>query len=351
MAKMAQLRDLRRDDPSFVPDASLPVAEDDPLLCGRPLPHRAVFYPLGFAVQIATNNRTILDAARESWGGFRQRHARPMLQYNVLVTEEGTAECPPAPVSRAQGHLLSSVADAHNHIVCDLQAGFAFACLSRGTLRDRSYLRYCMIESPVLTLICSSYATPIHAACVSRHGRGILLCGDSCAGKSSLAYACARAGWVFTTDDASYLLHGATEPRVLGNSRKMRFRPSAQELFPELHGLGITPRAQGKPSIEVPTSNMAGIATTDEAAVHCIVHLNRQPSADSNLDAELLPLDSAFALRRLHQSSYPAEIEQRHSAAIERLSTIEFYELRYHDLQRAVDRLDLLALGVRTPVP
>jgi hypothetical protein len=318
------------------------ASDSDPLMSKLALPLCAVFYPLGFAVEITTNAQEVLNAARESWGHLHQRHTNPMLKLRIGITDGGSADCPLAPVVRAQNHLLSIVADSHNHAVCDLKAGFAFAWLSHATLQHRSYLRYHFIESMALVLISTSYATALHAACVSRHGRGVLLCGDSGAGKSSLAYACARAGWTYTSDDASYLLCDSDQPRVIGNSHQVRFRPSARDLFPELVGRSLTPRAEGKPSIEVPTSELPGLTTADEASIHYIIFLNRQPTAV----AELQPLPKAAALRRFHKSLYPVEeIQQSQAATLQHLSTAETYELRYRDLSHAVDRLELLARG------
>ncbi|MDT7814744.1 MAG: hypothetical protein QOJ42_4660, partial [Acidobacteriaceae bacterium] len=227
---------------------------EDPLLCNVELPLREVFYPLGFAFEIVTNRQAVLDAASESWRHSRQRDAGPALQLRIGVTPGISGNCPPTPVARGQQHLISMVADAQNHAICDLNAGFAFAWLTEDALQNRSYARYHFLEAIALVLISTTHATPIHAACVSRHGRGMLLCGPSGTGKSTLAYACARRGWVFTSDDASYLRHHASDLRVVGNSHQVRFRPSAKDLFPELRGRGITPRAEGKPSIEVPTA-------------------------------------------------------------------------------------------------
>lgn len=324
--------------PDIYPTA--PVPEDDPLRCKVALPLRATFYPLGFAVEVITNSHAVLDSADESWGHLRQRHWKPLLQLRITVAEEGFADCPPAPVVRAHRHLLCIVADAHNQAICDLSTGFACAWLSRSAVQYRSYLRYHFMEAAALVLISTSYATAIHAACVSRHGKGMLLCGDSGAGKSSLAYACARAGWTYTSDDSSYLLCDGNPPNVIGNSHQVRFRPSANDLFPELHGRGITPRAEGKPSIEVPTSDLPGIVTADEAKVHYIIFLNRQPGAV----AELVPVSKALALQRFQQALYPVEeIRERQAADLQRLFVAEIYELRYRDLHHAVDRLDRLA--------
>jgi hypothetical protein len=318
------------------------TVEGDPLLCKMELPLRGVFYPLGFAVEISTNSQLVIDAARESWKNLTPRHSSPMLRIGIAVTGAETGGCPPAPVVRAHRQLLTIVTNPENQAVCDLGAGYAYAWLTYGTLHHRSYLRYHYIEAIALILISNTYATAIHAACVSRHGRGVLLCGDSGAGKSTLAYACARAGWTYTSDDACYLLRAAGQPRVAGNSRQIRFRPSASELFPELGGREITPRAEGKPSVEIPTAELRGLVTEDEAPVHYIIFLNRQTSAG----VDLVPFSGAAAMRRFHQSLFPEdEVQQLRAAALQRLSAAAVYELRYCDLQHAVDRLERLVRG------
>jgi hypothetical protein len=180
----------------------------------------------------------------------------------------------------------------------------------------------------------------LHAACVSRHGRGMLLCGPSAAGKSTLAYACARRGWVFTSDDSSYLRHHASDLRVVGNSHQVRFRPSALDLFPEQRGRSITPRAEGKPSIEVPTAELPGIITADEALVHHIILLNRLPSDY----AELRPLPREAAQQYFRQYlQLPDKIQKMQLEAAKSIATADVYELRYQDLEQAIECLDLLA--------
>jgi hypothetical protein len=313
---------------------------EDPLLCNVDLPLREIFYPLGFAFEIVTNRQSVLNAASESWRHSRPRDAGPVLQLRIGVTPGISGTCPPAPVARGQQHLISLIADAQNHAICDLNAGFAFAWLTEDALANRSYARYHFLEAVALILISTIYATPIHAACVSRHGRGMLLCGPSGTGKSTLAYACARRGWIFTSDDASYLRHHASDLRVVGNSHQVRFRPSAKDLFPELRGRSITPRAEGKPSIEVPTAELPGIVTADEALVHHIILLTRVPSAY----AELRPLPREAAQQYFRQYlQLPEKIQKMQSEAASSFATADVYELRYQDLDQAIECLDLLA--------
>jgi len=348
MIELAQQPSRDADIPATdVSDLALPAPDNGNVILTLPLPYRAVFYPLGFAVEVFTNKEAVLPIVDECWGGFRQLHANPPLQVRIEVRDDGPAECPPAPVIRLQRNLITVVADGHNHAVCDLTHGFSLVWLSHAALQHRKYLCYHFIETSASILITTLYTTPLHAACVSRYGHGILLSGDSGVGKSTLSYACAKAGWTFTADDGSFLLRDRDEPRVVGNCHQIRFRPSAKELFPELQRRDLTPRVQGKPSIEVPTSELR-LITAEQATIHSIVFLNRQPSAI----ADLVPLPRGTAIERFRDlfGSFVEEIRETQIATLQQLSDVDAYELRYRDLQPAIDRLDLLARGKREPV-
>jgi hypothetical protein len=328
------------------PSLSVPEPNNDPFRCKIPLPYRAVFYPLGFAVEVITNEEAVLAIVDDLWGNLRQLQKNPLLQIRIVVSEGGSDGCPPAPVMRAQRNLLTLIADAHNHAVCDLTHGLSLIWLNYASLHHPKFLCYHFIETAACSIIAPAHATGLHAACVSRYGHGLLLTGDSGAGKSSLAYACARAGWTYTSDDGSWLLRNGDQPLVVGDCRQVRFRPAAKELFPELQDRDLTPRVQGKPSIEVPTSEL-GLITAEQAIVRSIVFLNRQPSAV----AELIPVPRETAFQ--HFENFLAnvgEVRQSHIEILQRISTIDVYELQYRDLQPAIDRLDQLARGTETPI-
>ena len=311
----------------------------DALLCDMELPLRRVFYPLGFAVEILTNNPEVLEAAHESFGHRRLRQGSTTLQIRVGVTESEGSQCPPEPTRREYNHLYSMVADTENQALLDLKTCASFVWLNRDALKSRLYLRYNFLEKVVYLLLGASVVTDLHAACVSKNGKGILLCGDSGAGKSTLAYACARAGWTYTSDDTSYLINRSSVPRVIGHAHRVRFRPTAKALFPELEGREITPRMEGKASIEVPVSELPPIDTATEATMHSIVYLNRYPSATG----ALVPLPKRTATERMCKELYSAgEIRAKHERSLEKLAGIPTYELQYCGLDQAIDQLETL---------
>ena len=320
---------------------STPGRPQDALLSDFELPLRRTFYPLGFAVDIITNDFDVLEAATESFGHRRLCRGRATLQVRIGISEGGRSTCPPEPTRREYNHLYSLVADGENQALLDLRNCTSFVWLTKAALNSRLYFRYNFLEKVVYLLLGASVVTDIHAACIGKNGKGILLCGDSGAGKSTLAYACARAGWTYTSDDTCYLINGLKSPRVIGHAHRLRFRPEAKDLFPELENRSVTPRMEGKPSIEVRIGDFPclRIRTAPEASVHSIVYLNR----DSLSRARLARLPAGTATLRTRQELFSAgEIREKHEAILQILSDVPTYELRYWHLHDAIRKLDEL---------
>lgn len=321
-------------------EAALSGRPQDALRSDMELPLHEVFHPLGYPVEILTNHPAVLECARETFGHARPSRTASVLQVRIGVTCEPGLECPPVPTRREFNHLYSLVADVENQALLDLKTGVNFTWLTQAAVSNMVYLRYNFLEKVVYLLLGASVVTDLHSACVSRKGKGILLCGDSGAGKSTLAYACARSGWTYTSDDTSYLINDSNPPRVIGHSHRARFRPSSKALFPELEHHPVTPRLEGKPSIEVPISRLPVPHAATEATVDFVVYLNRYPSAQ----AKLIALPNGTATRRMSSDLYSAgEIRAKHERILEVLSDIPTYELQYSDLYQGVEALDRLA--------
>jgi hypothetical protein len=299
-----------------------------------------VFYPLGFGVELATNSREVLDSAAEVWGHLHARQIASTIQIRILINESSATDCPSAPTYMGHRYLMSLIADSNNYAICDLRTGFGYASISRAALQHRLYFQYHFMEAMALGLLSATHATALHTACVSLHGQGYLLCGPSGAGKTTLAYACARAGFTYINDDCSHLLRDTQPPRVVGQSHKIRFRPHSRELFPELIHRELTPRMEGKPSIEIATEELVGIKTMQEATIHRLIILDRQPSGP----ARLKPIPTYMALDRFHENLYPTkELRGEQIKAVKALSEVRAYELRYSSLDDAIRCLKTLA--------
>ncbi len=337
-----QSLDLRSvEELRFAHARSEPIASADPVLSRAELPLQQTFYPLGFPLQICTNSPDVLSLAAECWRGFHPLFEIEPMRFHVGITAGGPSLCPPAPTSRVRLHLFSHVADGENFSVSDAARAFTFIWLAESTLAHREYVRYFMLHPSAMYHLAARYAIGIHGACVAWRGDGILLCGDSGAGKSTLAYACARAGWTYTTDDGSFLVNGREDSLVVGNCRLLRFRPSAEEFFPELRGRPTMQRAEtGKPSIELNTAPFAQLDTAFSAPVKHVVFLNRT----GDLKPDLLPFPREVARAFIFQRGIGIpEVADLQIAAVDRLLDRGVFELRYTDLHWAVERLARLA--------
>jgi len=314
----------------------------DPLHVSTPLPYSVEVYPHGFPVSIVTNVPAVLAAANESWAEWRQKYAEAPVEVTCLVIGTGTPDAPAPRSFRARHNLFASVADAGNFICSDLTGGSALVCVTEATVARTEFFRYHFLEASAYSLLDVRHTASVHAACIMLDGHGILLAGDSGAGKSSLAYACARRGWTYISDDSTAVVLRDEGRTVLGNPRSFRFREKAGQLFPEFQGLKGRRRGYGKPTIEVPTASLPAIRTGLEAQIDYVVFLNRH-SAKSGA-VKLVAVAREEALRRLYWQPWPPELEigRNRLSAVERVLGAEAFEMHYRDLDSAVDRLQQL---------
>src|SRR5947209_5352582 len=94
------------------------------------LKHRTTCYPLGFPLEIASNSERVLDAARETWAGYKPLFKAWPMQVRIAANESEDRHCPPQPKCRLEHHLVTNVADSDNYIVHDISQGFSFGAVS-----------------------------------------------------------------------------------------------------------------------------------------------------------------------------------------------------------------------------
>jgi hypothetical protein len=234
--------------------------------------HRARFYPLGHPVEIRTDSEAVILAARLLWDAW------PMLFCTTPVPFEITTHDGPAPASRPSFEAPRG----RFRLWCDDDNSASFDFAARcGRMRiscdfvAQPRFRHDFLIPLVLTALDSVFFVPLHAACVARDGRGVLLCGDSGAGKSTLSYACARRGWTFVSDDVVHLTPGRQHLGV-GGSHLIHLREPARALFPELHSLQIGIAPNGKQALEIDAATQ-GFRTARRTIAGQCFFLRRRP--------------------------------------------------------------------------
>jgi serine kinase of HPr protein (carbohydrate metabolism regulator) len=293
-----------------------------------------MFYPLGYPLYLETNSEAVLRAAAESWGVFGpMREAEPMRL--KVVVEPGGEEATP-PVYRSQDHLLTISGGKANFAVCDYTRRLGYCHLSEAAAANRPFASYYFLEAMAFHLLTQWYVAPVHGACVAKGGAGVALCGDSGAGKSSLAYACLKQGWTYVSDNESWLVRADEPPRLIGNPSRIRFRDSAVALFPELSGLVPALHANGKMSIHLRTAGQ----TQCESHVNFVIFLDRQSDAPGAFTRT--PREAAFAKLLAGVPLYEPRIRREHERALRRLTELPVLSMRYSSPESGVACLEEL---------
>jgi hypothetical protein len=319
--------------------ADIELTLHDPVLSEFELPQRAVYYPFGFALELQTNSEEVIRAAEQSWGLFTPEFDGTPVRISLGVSENSQSPLPPPPGFRSRGHLMSIVSDAENFVICDFSRGFAFGWVTPAVAANHGFLRYHFLEAAEASLLDQLHLAPIHAALVARNGKGVLLCGESFAGKSTLAYACARAGWTYVSDDGTCLLRDRNDSYGIGNPHVIHFREDAKGLFPELVDRLVTTRTNGKPSLEIFIRELP-ISLATGSAVHHVVFLNRGESGPARLKHYSKSEFLLWCERCISYGEEDVRAAQRRS--YQRLAGVGTWEMDYDDLDSAVKCLEAL---------
>lgn len=309
----------------------------DPVLSRVPFEHRALLYPMGFPLEVETNSPAVIKALRKSWEMFSPQFAEKAVRMSVGVTDSHGQEPVKTPAIRSRLNLLSIVADAGNFLSADFASGCIFGWLTTGLLENESFCRFHFLDVTVLTVLQQRHLAPIHGALVDRNGKGMAFCGNSAAGKSTIAYACARAGWTYVADDATYLLQNSPRPYAVGNSHVVHFREGARDLFPELRGRVPYIRPNGKFGMEAYTRDLP-ITTAPGTTIEHIVFLSRIEGARSKLTRCEATKSTEWCSRFVEWGDAATRLRQLE--AYRRLHTCNVWDFEYSDITNAVARLE-----------
>jgi hypothetical protein len=310
----------------------------DPFGYGIELPLQTEVNAHGFLMRVITNSRDVIQTAEETWAGFPLLFTDHALEFRVVVSDNEQAKRPSDMSTRAQGHLLLTRSDEEDFAVGDLEKGFAAFWVSPASARDHQFFCNYHLNNVMYLMLWHAHMTMVHAACVTRNGRGVLLCGPSGAGKSCLAFACALQGWTFVTDDGVSLARRSSGRLVVGTPRGMHFRPTAVEVLPELVGHLVLIEPWKKLSFIPAANGFPEFRRAVHANIDAVVFLNR----DAGGTARLLPMSAEEAFSRMDRELPLMEQIEDQRLSLRRLVEARSFELRYTDLYDAVNVLESL---------
>jgi len=316
----------------------------DPLGRSFPAPLVEHFTPLGAHLRLETNSPEIAQACRASFGRYGSPSSPDSRDAEIvirLLVDNAFNEVPPwpDPVFRSQRDIFYISVGRQNTVIADLEKGFAAGFVAPAMARDTTFLRSTFLECLVLTLLTQGKAsthTYIHASAVALGDRGLIFCGPSQSGKSTLAFACARRGFRVVSDDVVYLREQDEELNVWGKPWHLRFLPDYLRFFPELSQNRAALRFDGKDCFEIDVDAVLPGHTQTRCKPEAIFFLQRCAT-----QARYEAVDSHEALQLLSRDLVydRPEVMERHRRFWLRLIRKGCYRLCYDEHLDAVVEL------------
>ncbi len=311
---------------------------------------------LGAAFEFVTASRQLLKIVHSAYHGLPRHRlpaSPPRMRVRLVLSEpadgkrrtDRRGEPPPFAMLSAPG-LLCGASPAAAIAVMSAQERSALIVVPRELLRFPYHVRYELIELAVFTLAARvQQLMPLHAACVGRGRRGVLLIGDSGAGKSTAVLHCALRGLTVVSEDSLFVapqsLLATGVPNFLHVQREsLRFVPAADARL--LRRAPSIRRRSGVRKLEVDLRQARFRLAPRPPEIRALVVLS---SRGAGHEPQLVPLPQAQALARLRQSQPYAASQPGWAVFTERMRGVPSFELRRgtHPQESAAVLAELLA--------
>jgi len=229
----------------------------------------------------------------------------------TLHVREMDEPCETFPLFRARGNFARIRFTPGDSFWFNLRTREVFGTCSPEMADDGR--RWCVHILPAILGILSATidVAPIHAACLARKGRGVLLAGHSGAGKSTLTIAMARRGHALLSDDWTYLSEegepAGLDVQAWGLPVPVKLLPDASFFFPELNAFRADVSLNGEIAYEVFPEECFGVTRSERCQVSTVVLLERgaepgcntfrirRDEAVAHLQAQVEPLEGRLA--------------------------------------------------------
>ena len=192
--------------------AGPPEIPADPFQERVPPPFRTRMRLLGSEFEFECGSselRRLVDSAYADLPRHKLSAVVPRLRVRIALAPPArlpSRTAPPRIETLSGAGILCGTTSSSDFAVLSPEHRSALVVVSREMLRFEYYTRYELIEFAVFTLAARSQGLiPLHGACVGAAGRGLLLIGDSGAGKSTASLHCLLRGMDFLTEDSVFV--------------------------------------------------------------------------------------------------------------------------------------------------
>jgi len=258
---------------------------------------------------------------------------------------------PPRVETLSGAGLLCGTTSSSDFAVLSPEHRSALVVVSREMLRFEYYTRYELIEFAVFTLAARSQGLiPLHGACVGAAGRGILLIGDSGAGKSTASLHCLLRGMDFLTEDSVFVAPDSALATGIANFLHIRCDslgsvPASSAAL--IRRSPVIRRRSGVEKFEVDLRRREFCLAPRPLSIAAVVFISPQPALRGVL---LTRVRGREAVARLQKGQPFAASQPGWTTFRKRIGIIPAFELRRgRDPAEAADALQGLLAGGALP--
>jgi hypothetical protein len=247
-----------------------------------------------------------------------------------VVVNNDAREPAGSPHFRGLHHLVTASFGNGNVFLFDLLRRKLSASISATLANDSLFSKEKLIPIALGVLGASMGLVPVHCACLSWNGEGLLVAGMSGAGKSTLSVALAQAGFSYVSDDWTYMscLRGAVVAH--GTSAPVKLLPDAVRHFGGLNRHALRVSMNGELAYEVDVMQTFGGFVERGCEPRWLIFLERMQQPGR----ELTPM-SSMATRRYIEASVerlPAELSEAtrlRTQMIDNIARLPCWSFRY----------------------
>ena len=179
--------------------------------------------------------------------------------------------------------------------LCDIRARRVQVSYPGATEKGLWFLSHPLFTIPLAELLKRRGLYMVHAAGLAIAGKGLLVAGQSGAGKTTLALALLRAGFGFLADDTVFLAGENNALRILAFPDETDVTAQTLGFFPELHRLKRSPKPKDRPKHAFCSTHAYGVAPCWDCVPEIIVF----PQPAGRHQSILTPMPKAEALMQL----------------------------------------------------
>lgn len=287
----------------------------------------------GAGCTLSTNSQEIVAAARTS---FRRVAKLARLDFSLRFWAEASAQSPspwPNPYVRGLDHLVFAGFDSASSVLANLRTRQVIGRFSAAMAADATHWRNVIFPIVMSILGGSLGFVEVHASCVAKDGRGLLLIGPSHSGKSTLAMALNAVGFTVLSDDRAFCSWRDGKLLAWCPSRPVKLRPEAARWFDEYRDREPTAVQNGMRVFHCEPGGST-LRRMRECVPAMIVFLERQDASCFSLKP-IQRSDAALRIERDLLAESPAALREQ-SQTLNQLLSLPCRVLRFGGAPQAV---------------